>query len=231
MEYLVCADSGGRLLYRGGRCLAHQAGDSEKWAAGVNPLTDPGRTACEARVVSGAPAEVLDDDLGVGLVCRCRWHQFWARRSQWLLRRGPWGMELEAWLHRHFTREGRRGPAAAGDAGRARRYGRIAFALGCAALVISAAAIALVLAGCGHDVPAGPPTIASAARAAGCANVHGVEHGSELFTHDTAGCTLGGRDVEIATFASEGEQASWERAARAFGVIVKDGPLWAVAGS
>ena len=159
MEYLVCAVSGERLPYRGGVCLAHQAGDSEKLAAGINPLTDPGRRACEARVADG-------DDVGSDLVpaCQCRWHQFWARRSQWLLRRGPGGMELEAWLWRRFTREGRRGPAGeAGDADRARRYGHVAFALGCAALSVSALAIALVLAGCGGGPP--QPSVAGCAKA------------------------------------------------------------------
>jgi hypothetical protein len=98
-----------------------------------------------------------------------------------------------------------------------------------AADIAAAAAMAAVTA-CGSGQPAGPPTIASVARQVGCTAPHDYSS-EEMFAHETASCTLNGRDVEIATFVSSGEQSSWEQFAKSFGVIIKDGPLWAVAGT
>jgi hypothetical protein len=97
-------------------------------------------------------------------------------------------------------------------------------------IMITAAVLVLSLAACGGSQPSGPPTIASVASQVGCTNVRDYSS-TEMFAHETASCTLNGRDVEIATFVSPGEQSSWEQFAKAFGQIIKDGPDWAVAGT
>jgi len=98
-------------------------------------------------------------------------------------------------------------------------------------VVLAAAASAVVLAACGSSGPAGPPTISQAAKAAGCTRVADVSR-TEMFTHQTATCDLPGYPgADLATFASAAEQRNWEQVARQFGVIVKRGTLWSVAGS
>lgn len=59
-----------------------------------------------------------------------------------------------------------------------------------------------------------------------------VVTGQELFTHQTATCVLHGQSGDLATFVSPTEKKEWEQAGTSFGgVIIKDGPLWAVAAS
>lgn len=76
-RYLVCAVSGERLPFRGGVCLAHQAGDSEMLSAGINPLTEPGRTACEVKLSGHARCLIcaIPDEIGM------------TRLGGWLVRR------------------------------------------------------------------------------------------------------------------------------------------------
>lgn len=97
----------------------------------------------------------------------------------------------------------------------------------------AAAVTALAPASCGSSpaATAGPPTISQAAKQAGCTRVADVSH-AEVFAHQSATCDLPGYPAsDLATFASTSEQRSWEKVARQFGVIVKHGTLWSVAGS
>lgn len=94
--------------------------------------------------------------------------------------------------------------------------------------VLIAAALTAGAVACGPSEPDAPPSLAELTAKAGCA---GGEVHEEMFAREATTCSMGGRQVSVATFDARNYRDAWTGMLRGTGYPVKQGALWAVSGT
>ena len=92
-----------------------------------------------------------------------------------------------------------------------------------------AAAVAATAAGCGSSAPkdvTGAPTLASAAASLGCTGRTPMSQPT-MYASAEEDCQYQGRNVDLATFATDALKSNWLKIATQFSPLIKDGQGWA----
>jgi len=98
-------------------------------------------------------------------------------------------------------------------------------------IIVVAAIAAAATAGCGgsSSLPkdaTGAPKLSAVAASIGCTGLKPYSQPA-IYISATGRCKLGGRSVDLATFASDDLKQNWLKIATSFAPLVKDGPGWA----